>query len=181
MPSNAKIFEHWMNWLDKNGFDWGEPSCWSCRKYWEDKYDIKNPQASRQEIIRNWNRVPLQRCHIISRQFGGSDEVNNLFLMCTECHDKAPNTRSREAFFQWTSKQNYNRDFYELVMKEVRSYELQDKIERINDFISTKNALNAIKDNLGVHLNQSKGGPEITVSTVIAAIAEYIRNEEEKL
>ncbi|MFK2827159.1 HNH endonuclease [Bacillus sp. B190/17] len=181
MPSKAKIFEHWMNWLHKNCFDWAEPSCWSCRKYWGDKYDIKNPRASRKEIIRNWNRVPLQRCHIIPRQFGGSDEVENLFLMCAECHDKAPNTKSREAFLQWTSKQNHSKNFYELVMKEIRNYELQDKIKLINDLIKTKKLWNLIEDDLGIHVNQSRGGIEITVSTVIAAIAEYIRNEEENL
>lgn len=178
MPSKAKIFEYWMNWLDEEGFDWGEPSCWSCRKFFMDKYDIKDPSASRDEIIKNWNRVPLQRCHIIPRQFGGSNEANNLFLMCVECHDKAPNTRSREAFFKWASQQNHNRDLYDVVMKELRTFELQDKIAIINNSIKNNNLWNVIGDNLGVHLNQSRGGTEITVSTIIAAIAEYIKNQE---
>lgn len=181
MPTKAKIFEHWMEWLDKNCFDFGEPSCWSCRKYCGEEYDINNSLASLEEIIRNWKEVPLQRCHIVPRQFGGSDEADNLFLMCIECHDKAPNIRSRELFLKWTSKQNYNRDFGELVMKEIKNFELDKEIDKINHLIRTKDLWNEIEHNLGIHFNQSRGGSEITVSTFIAAIAEYVKDEKEKL
>jgi len=52
MPSKSKIFEYWMNWLDKKGIDWGEPCCWACgRWFWGDKYDIKKPHATRAEIV----------------------------------------------------------------------------------------------------------------------------------
>lgn len=180
MPSKAKIFEYWMDWLDEKGFDWGEPSCWACRRYYSNKYDISNPLASREEIIRNWNRVPLQRCHIIPKQFGGTDGVNNLFLMCIECHDKAPNTKSKEAFMKWVSKQNYNRDFYELVMKELKIFELQGKTKIINNLIKNNNLWDEIEDNLGFHFNQSRGGKEITISTIIAALAEYLKEQEKE-
>lgn len=55
MPSKSQIFEHWMKWLDKKGYDWGEPSCWACGRFWWDRYDIKNPSATRKEIIKNWS------------------------------------------------------------------------------------------------------------------------------
>lgn len=59
---------------------------------------IKKSNATRQELMQIWNNVPLQRCHIVAKQFGGSDGASNLFLMCVDCHDKAPNTKSVEAF-----------------------------------------------------------------------------------
>lgn len=99
MPTKAQIFKHWMEWLDKRGFDWGEPCCWACKRHFDAKYDLNKPSATREDIINNWDRVPLQRCHIIARQFDGEDIPENLFLMCKSCHDRAPNTKSREAFF----------------------------------------------------------------------------------
>ncbi|WP_314591613.1 HNH endonuclease [Paenibacillus terrigena] len=125
LPSKSKIFEHWMDWYDRKGYDWGEPCCWACGKHWEDKYDIKKSGATRGEIIKNWDRVPLQRCHIVARQFGGSDEPANLFLMCSDCHDKAPNTKSVEAFLMWTEKQNWLVNFKEEIMKEINTYGLK--------------------------------------------------------
>lgn len=68
IPSKANIFEYWMEWLSKNCFDWGEPCCLSCRKHCGNKYDIRNPKATKKEVIRNWNKVPLKICHIVPKQ-----------------------------------------------------------------------------------------------------------------
>ena len=107
--------------------------------------------------------------NLFPKQFGGIDEENNLFLMCVECHDKAPNTKSRDAFLQWAGKQNYNKDLQEIIMQEIRNFELEDKIELINDLIRNKSHIS----NLGIHFNQSRGGAKITISTVFAALSEY--------
>jgi len=53
MPTKAQIFEHWMDWLDKRGFDWGEPCCWACKRDLDDRYDLNKPSATREEIIKN--------------------------------------------------------------------------------------------------------------------------------
>lgn len=107
MPTKAKIFEHWMEWLDRRGIEWGEPSCWACNCDFNFKYDLNKPNAKREDIINNWDRAPLQRCHIIARKFGGEDIPDNLFLMCKSCHDLAPNTKSREVFLDWVERQDY--------------------------------------------------------------------------
>ncbi|MFD1903049.1 HNH endonuclease [Paenibacillus rhizoplanae] len=88
-----------MEWLDKRGFDWGSHVVGHVNDIFDAKYDLNKPSATREDIINNWDRVPLQRCHIIARQFDGEDIPDNLFLMCKNCHDRAPNTKSREAFF----------------------------------------------------------------------------------
>ena len=178
MPSKAKIFKHWMNWLDLNGFDWGEPCCWSCRKSCGSEYDSKNPRASLKEIINNWNIAPLQRCHIIAKQFGGEDEPHNLFLMCSECHDRAPNTKSREAFLLWISKQDYSAHLAECIKKELITFEIQDKTKIMNELIGSENLIHALSHDIGVHVNQKSGGTEITVSSIIAAISTYIKERE---
>ncbi|MEK3839200.1 HNH endonuclease [Paenibacillus sp. FSL P2-0136] len=122
MPTKAQIFKHWMEWLDKRGFDWGEPCCWACKRHFDAKYDLNKPSATREDIINNWDRVPLQRCHIIARQFDGEDIPENLFLMCKSCHDRAPNTKSREAFLDWVEKQDYTSLVQEDIMRELRTF-----------------------------------------------------------
>jgi hypothetical protein len=107
--SKRQIFDYWKNRLDKLGFlsDWGEPGCWACGLHYGSKYDIKHPDASWNEILQCWDRIPLQRCHIVSRALGGKNIAANLFLMCRECHDLAPNTNIREVFFEWARSQSW--------------------------------------------------------------------------
>jgi HNH endonuclease len=42
----------------------------------------------------------LQRCHIIPRALGGSEEPSNLVLLCGQCHAEAPNVA--DSAFIWT-------------------------------------------------------------------------------
>ena len=37
------------------------------------------------------------------------DNVSNLFLMCRECHDLAPNTTIRDIFFSWVRSQSFRK------------------------------------------------------------------------
>lgn len=109
LPSKSQIFEYWKDrLLDKGVFiDWGEPSCWVCGFHYDAKYDIRRPDASWEEILRCWEKIPLQRCHIIPRSLKGPDSPENLFLMCRECHDLAPNTSIPEIFFEWVQSQHW--------------------------------------------------------------------------
>lgn len=66
MPTKAQIFEHWMDWLDKRGIDWGEPCCWACKRDFNAKYDLNKPSATPEDIINNWDWAPLQRCPIFA-------------------------------------------------------------------------------------------------------------------
>ena len=100
IPKKSEIFLHWKQWLHDNGFDWGEPSCWACGKWWVTKYDITDPHVSDEELAKNYDRVkPLQRCHIVPRSLGGSDDVSNLFLMCKECHNLCSQYPVKRCFF----------------------------------------------------------------------------------
>ena len=98
LPPRSQIFDFWkdrivdlVRWID-----WGQPGCWVCGFYHGRKYDIKRSDPSGDEILRCWDRIPLQRCHIVGRGLGGSDDASNLFLLCRECHDRMPNTNVPE-------------------------------------------------------------------------------------
>jgi len=109
LPPKSQIFEYWKERLGKLGFfvDWGEPGCWACGFHYGDKYDIRKSNESWTKTLARWNKIPLQRCHIIPRSLGGVDRVSNLFLMCRECHDLAPNTASRKTFLNWARSQQF--------------------------------------------------------------------------
>jgi len=49
-----------------------------------------------------WERgVTLERAHVIPRSLGGSDEPENIVLLCYECHLAAPDTVEARYMWQW--------------------------------------------------------------------------------
>jgi 5-methylcytosine-specific restriction endonuclease McrA len=124
LPSKAETFFHWKDRLVDMGIfiDWGEPSCWTCGFHYGSKYDIKSSDASWSKILNGWERIPLQRCHIVPRSLGGMDESSNLFLMCRECHDLQPNTALPEIFLEWACTQNWMRRETAKIEEALRSF-----------------------------------------------------------
>jgi hypothetical protein len=110
LPTKSAIFEHWKDRLPGLGIfiAWREPSCWACGFLLgaTTRYDIKRPDAAWAKILQCWEKIKLQRCHIVPQSLGGSDEVSNLFLMCRECHDMQPNTTIPDIFFEWARVQS---------------------------------------------------------------------------
>lgn len=127
MPTKLKILEFW----DSDGgkkileqhnitpygihtltIDAGE-ECWCCNTFCcEGYYDGWQEDAKNDK----WSGDSRERCHIIAKSLGGSFECDNLFLMCGECHRRAPNTNNPRIFFEWVVKTNkgaiqYKKDF----------------------------------------------------------------------
>lgn len=174
MPSKGRVFEHWKAWLDYNMFDWGEPSCWACGKWCGEKYDVKSRNETNFSAL--WNKVPLQRCHIIPKALGGRDEPENLFLMCSECHDLAPDTTSRDAFLLWASKQNYSKRLSKQINEQIEFFDLQNDKKIISKIIKTKEFNDWMDINTTTHWFQVSGsGNKESLSTYFAAISEYIK------
>jgi hypothetical protein len=137
LPSKAQIFSYWKDRFQEIGIfiDWGEPSCWACGFHYGTKYDIKSSHPNWNEILNGWERIPLQRCHILPRSLGGTDDPSNLFLMCRECHDLAPNTALPEIFFEWARTQSRSRRESSKIEEALRSFgvrsEQQDELLRV--------------------------------------------------
>lgn len=47
----------------------------------------------------------LQKCHIIPKSLGGSDEADNLVPLCASCHDEAPDVSDGQEMFRWIKGQ----------------------------------------------------------------------------
>lgn len=46
-------------------------------------------------------KANLQRCHIIPDSLGGEDTPSNFLLLCSLCHNQAPNTLNPQAMFEY--------------------------------------------------------------------------------
>ncbi|MGM0710308.1 hypothetical protein [Brevibacillus parabrevis] len=103
-----------------------------------------------------------------------------MFLMCIDCHDRAPNTPSVEAFLLWTEKQNWYANFKEQVKQEINTYGLQHRIAELAELISSEECRKEIAKSCGIHMNQRGRGSEITISTFIAALYDFL-NKRDKM
>ena len=117
MPSHEKILEFWCSYNGKKileshnikpygihtlTIDAGE-ECWCCDVFCcEGYYDGWRKDMK----LGKWSGDERERCHIVPKSLGGSYECSNLFLMCSECHRRAPNTTEPKVFFEWVVKEN---------------------------------------------------------------------------
>jgi len=181
LPLKSRIFEHWKERLPALGIliDWGKPGCWACGFHYGTKYDIKRADADRAEILRCWDRIPLQRGHIIPRPLGGTNDAANLFLMCRECHDQAPNTIVPEIFFEWARAQSWDArestkisaafDAFGVDLAALRDFE---------EFIDSEDFRSWISAKFGLHRPQSNYAPissRLTPATYIGLAVYYRR------
>lgn len=184
LPAKRDIFEHWRRRLGGLGFliDWGEPGCWACGFHYRDKYDIRRSDASWEKIYRCWDEIPLQRCHIVPKSLGGTDECGNLFLMCRECHDLAPNTNIPEIFFEWARAQSWHRREGEKVKAALRSFGVDEQDhEKYSALMNSENFRAWLDGKIGLHRPQSSYAPtssRLTPATMVGLLVYYIRNEK---
>jgi hypothetical protein len=183
LPLKSQIFDYWKDRLQGLGFfiDWGEPGCWACGFHYRVKYDIKRRDAGWPEIFRCWDRIPLQRCHIIPRSLGGTNDVGNLFLMCRECHDLAPNTNIPEIFFDWVRSQNSYAREASKIRAALESYNISIDTVAQEDFCALINSdeFNAwVRGKCGLHRPQSNYAPvsaRLTAATMVGLAIYYWR------
>lgn len=101
-PTRYKIAEYWATDRDRCQrwkalmplVDLGEPACFACGFHLESWDVAKTPQQ-------RWNRSGLQRAHIVARSQGGSDDLDNIVLLCAPCHRKMPMTTDPEVALRW--------------------------------------------------------------------------------
>jgi 5-methylcytosine-specific restriction endonuclease McrA len=179
LPSKTEVFDYWKNVFPSKGvfIDWGEPSCWACGHFWNGKYDVTNSKASMQQIYKAWERAPLQRCHIIPRSLGGSSDPSNLYLMCAECHDLAPNTTEPEIFFAWVKRQNWFRRSMSKLNLEFESHGItEEQLTKLKSIFESEEFQVGAQQNIGLHFPQS-GYSSIfsrtTLSSILGALLTY--------
>lgn len=181
LPSKIEIFEYWKDRLDQLGFfvDWGEPSCWVCGFHYRTKYDIKRSNSPWYQVLKCWEKIPLQRCHIVPRSLGGSNKPDNIFLMCRECHDTQPNSSIPEIFFEWARSQNfYKREFGKILAATDAFAVVGADFDGICDTINSNEFKLWVRDKFGLHWPQSNYAPSssrLTPATMIGLVVAFRR------
>jgi hypothetical protein len=182
-PSKAQIFAYWRDRFPDLGIfiDWGEPSCWACGFHYGIKYDIKSSDANWREIFSCWARIPLQRCHIVPRSLGGADEPSNLFLMCRECHDLAPNTPFPSVFFEWVRAQCHGKRESAKVEEALRCFGISpEQYHELDQVLQSRDFKAWANDKIGLHRPQSNypsTSCRLTPSTMIGLVAHYLSSK----
>jgi len=91
MARSDVIRKHWAPWLVKQGkFD-------SVEEVLEGQYCFACGFESSQ---------PLERAHILALADGGSNDIENLHMLCKPCH-KASEFISGDKYFEWFSVRNF--------------------------------------------------------------------------
>jgi 5-methylcytosine-specific restriction endonuclease McrA len=181
LPPKSRIFDHWKDQLPQLRIliDWGEPSCWACGFHYGTRHDIKCSSASWQEICRGWDRIPLQRCHIVARSLGGKDEVSNLFLMCRECHDRAPNTTIPAIFFEWARAQSWDSRESAKILDALRAFGIDElHCEGFEILLESEDFRSWMRGKFGLHRPQSNYAPvssRLTPATIVGLAVYFQR------
>jgi hypothetical protein len=82
--------------------------------YWDERYkDLGYIGVDKDE----WGIVPgecfacgdrgVQRAHIIPRCYGGSDDIDNIHLLCARCHAESEGHRSYWTWLHWKRKNEW--------------------------------------------------------------------------
>lgn len=197
MPTHSKIMDYWKDKCITHDFkiaiegeyaydksipvvkDYGEPTCWCCGEFISDIYKEPNYEEDLNNHYRKvWNykkvKSNLNRCHIIPRALGGSDEPCNLFLMCPRCHEESPDFIDSTYFFAfvYVKRREYlsGQSMYEL--KKYIEYIVRVSKE-LNKDLSTlnKNKINYSKYN--TH------GYTVATSTLVASLVDAMEDLSE--
>lgn len=107
MPSVQAIHEYWCLERPDDAWQWfgqgdvGEPSCYACG-YWHELGRL--PKEAEEWTWKGW-----QRAHVIDRCRGGLDGVQNLTLLCRECHRimQSYGPGDEEAALAWYANPDY--------------------------------------------------------------------------
>lgn len=132
----AEIVEYWAQHQSECGLsvDWAEAEmlCWRCA-----------------------HKRQLQRCHIVPRALGGSEEPSNLVLLCGQCHAEAPNVA--EPDFMWTWLRAHAVSFYGTYWHDrgLREYEFVFKKKPFEGFGDAESHLPKVQNLIRKYVTQT--------------------------
>ena len=166
-PSRQVIARYWMNQMvkhrenmaedQKDEFyskpsferkmsrqDWGEPCCWACGWYKNDRADYG--VAAMKDPLSSWDKANwLERCHIVPHMLGGSNDASNLVLLCKKCHKAAPDTKRSRHMFRFITKRPHYQDKLLSALSATPGSDMQIVFENQAEFKAY------LTENMGVH------------------------------
>ncbi len=151
LPTKYEIFSYWKNWLFKNEkiLDYDIQCCFACGDYkWRVNVSkhvkplLYNSPLTMNDVEKLWNNLRgVEIHHILPKQFNGSDSVENLFILCRNCHNKAPIAsffgEDNSLFLKWAKNQSFIKNLKDEINENLNW--IVDNQEEREDFISWMN------------------------------------------
>jgi hypothetical protein len=134
--THREIVDYWSRHQDECGLsvDWAEAEglCWRCA-----------------------HARLLQRCHIIPRSLGGTEDASNLVLLCRQCNAEAPNVADAE--FVWVWLRAHAVAFYGTYWHErgLREYEFIYGVKPLAGFNQAESALQRLLAAMERHIKRT--------------------------
>lgn len=183
LPSIGAVLGYWKDharFLDERInflLDLREPTCWACQWFWDGRYDVRSKAPSWEQLVRAWEKAPLQRCHVVPCSLGGSNAPSNILLMCRECHDLSPNLIHLDFMLDWCKAQSW----WERRTKEIREaaasfgidWSNDPGLDKLTNILKNKRFQRWFMQSAGFHLAQTSKKGGITASTLVAAVLDY--------
>jgi len=183
--SKSEIVFHWKDKLDgiSMHFDYMRPCCWACGFSWREKYYPKLRNRGVDYILGKWDKIPLQRCHILPRALNGKDQASNLFLMCRECHDHSPNTIYENIFFSWVRSQDFKARACAKLKDAFLSYGIESEEEQnaLGMLMKTEEYKEWINGKFSIHRAQSKYPTTMSSLTPASMVGLALQYNEESI
>jgi len=125
----------------------------------------------------------LEKCHIVPKSLGGSDDVSNLVLLCNRCHKEAPNVQDHRFMWIWLKAhavELYNSYWYVLGIKEYRKMFNREPMMSMT-YISSKETYDAFAKSFSKAVKHYGEG-RLNASTIacIMFLAEEGLNKQKK-
>lgn len=159
-----EAIEYWSEKIYEGdtGIDWGDGSaktnCWRCGC-----------------------EKRVQKCHIVPRSLGGSDDVSNLIPLCAICHDEAPNVADPNYMWEWI-KNNHggftNLFWIQKAFEEAGLTEDQERKICRNHRKFMAAVKRRFNNETGYHFGQGNGGSRMNTSTWVWVIRESVKEIE---
>lgn len=171
--------------------DIGEPACWACGY----PVTLSATKLAEIEALPNIESVykhklvtsRLQRCHLIPRAKGGSDDPSNIVLLCPECHAQAPDTAHSKHMLRWIYKRKKEYTFGKLnprilidrAMKTLidLGYDVSGIPELVRD-LTNEQCKDYVRSLAGLHASAVK---ESTQEAVITDMFESLLSTEDPM
>ena len=111
--AHSSIVKYWCDYIVEHGelpwgsfIDRGEPNCFACGLFFptngvECKYWSMDQECKHADSAVHWNEWKLERCHVVPLFLGGADEICNIVLMCSTCHDAHPDSQNPQDTYLW--------------------------------------------------------------------------------
>jgi hypothetical protein len=170
--TKLSILKYWIEHADELGLeivDFSNPNCFACGAI---------PAATMKTKNLEWTeKIRLQRAHIVPKSLGGSNDRENLLLLCDLCHKECPDINDRDLVLRWV------RNRPECMVRFQR--DLEDAFTQLgypnwreNEYLSNLENYDHLGEGYAVTHEWTTHGAKLSVSTIVATVVKKFETSQ---